>query len=200
MLIVLISAAAVNHILCQPRNINDHVSFFFCEYDNAQSLKSRTVLGCLIRQCLSADTLPKALGNILRDLFNNTFPDAEDLEPLLHGIANTSNSIALMIDGLDECTEPDRKLILKLLQRLISSHPSSVKIFISSREDIIRDIARTFAGCRELTMSHSDARSDILVYVNDIVAEKIENEELVVGNPELVQDVRKALIEGANGM
>ena len=44
------------------------------------------------------------------------------------------------------------------------------------------------------------ARRDISIYVNDVLAEKLENGDLVVGSADLVQELQRALIEGANGM
>jgi hypothetical protein len=154
----------------------------------------------LIGQCLTADTLPKTIEDRLKDLFRGTSPDAEDLEPLLHDIAATSETMIFVIDGFDECARADRIIVLKMLRRLKSSSRSRIKIFFSSREDVIGDIGRIFNTCRQVSMDCEEARADIPTYVNDIIAEKVENSELVVGNIQLIQDIQNVLVRGANGM
>lgn len=144
--------------------------------------------------------LPKTIEDRLKDLFRGTSPDAEDLEPLLHDIAATSKTMIFVIDGFDECARADRIIVLKILHRLMSSSQSIIKIFFSSREDIVGDISRVFNTYWQVSMDCEEARTDIPTYVNDIVAEKVENSELVVGNIQLLQDIQNALVRGANGM
>jgi len=144
--------------------------------------------------------LPKTIEDRLNDLFRGTSPDAEDLEPLLHGIAATSGIVIFVIDGLGECARADRIIVLKMLHRLMSTSRSIIKIFFSSREDMIGDICRVFNTCRQVSMDCEEACADIPTYVNDIIAEKVENGELVIGNIQLRQDIQDVLIQGANGM
>lgn len=193
-------AAAVNGLLCRLRKDNDHIGFFFYEYDNASSLIAQTILGSLIQQCLSVDTLSKTTEGRLKDLFEGSSPDAEDLEPLLHDIAATSRTIIFVIDGFNECTKANRTIVLRILHRLISSSQLIIKIFFSSREDIIGDIGRVFNTYQRVIMDCEEARADIPIYVNDIIAEKTENSDLIVNNIQLLQDIQEALVRGANGM
>jgi hypothetical protein len=88
----------------------------------------------LIRQCLSADALPKTIEGKLKGLFKGSSLDAEDLEPLLYDIAATSGAIFFAIDGFDECTKLDRIIVLRLLHRLMSSSQSTIKIFLAVRK------------------------------------------------------------------
>lgn len=194
------SAAVVSEIISRARNSNEHIAFFFCEYDNAESLKSRTIIGSLIRQCLTVKDLSTSFEKKLKRLFSDTFPDTEDLEEIFEDIAKTSKSVTLIIDGFDECPQADRKIVLEILGRLTSSNSGSVKVFISSREDVIRDIGRSFSNCHELDMGCTEAREDITKYVREVVEEKLESGELLVGDLTLVDDIKEALIEGSNGM
>ncbi|KAM6485240.1 ankyrin repeat-containing domain protein [Trichoderma sp. SZMC 28011] len=49
-------------------------------------------------------------------------------------------------------------------------------------------------------MDCSSALSDIATYVEGIVQEKLKTEELIVGDPDLIEDIKAALLDGANGM
>ncbi|KAH8808798.1 hypothetical protein F5884DRAFT_858319 [Xylogone sp. PMI_703] len=195
-----VTAAAINDLICKPRENKDNLAYFICEHDNASSLTARTILGSLIRQCLSVDTLSKAVEDKLKILFRGTSPDAEDLEPLLKSAVATSRISIFVIDGIDECVRVDGILILKMLHRLTSSSQSIVKLFFSSRDDMVRDITRIFRSYQPIAMDCAEARTDIPMYVNGAIAEKIENGDLSVGSGQLVQDIRDALMKGANGM
>ena len=144
--------------------------------------------------------MPKTIEDRLKELFRGTSLDAEDLEPLLHNIAAISGTMIFVIDGFDECAKADRSIVLGMLYGLMSSSRSIIKIFLSSREDVIGDIGRVFNTCRQVSMDCGEARADIPTYVNDIIAEKVENGELVVGNIQLIQDIQNVLDRGANGM
>ncbi|UKZ49193.1 hypothetical protein TrVGV298_003436 [Trichoderma virens] len=49
-------------------------------------------------------------------------------------------------------------------------------------------------------MDCSSAQSDIAAYVEGIVQEKLQDEELVVGDSDLIEEIKTALSKGANGM
>jgi hypothetical protein len=50
------------------------------------------------------------------------------------------------------------------------------------------------------TMHCEEAQVDITTYVEGIVKEKMESMNLVIGSIQLVQEVKDALVQGANGM
>jgi len=144
--------------------------------------------------------LPKTVEDRLKELFKGTSLDAEDLEPLLLDISTTSGTMIFVIDGFDECARAERIIVLKMLHRLMSSSQTMIKIFLSSREDVIGDIGRVFNTCWQVSMDCEEARADVLTYVNDIIAEKVEEGELVVGDIQLIQNIRNVLVRGAKGM
>ena len=192
------SAAAIDDLFCSqhPRNT---VSFFFCQFDNAESLQARTILGCLIRQLLTLDTLSKGICNRIETLFTDAMPDAEDLGSLFDEVAGESQIHYIVIDGLDECPKADRNVVLKVLGKLVSSK-STIKILLSSREDIGGDIQRKFKPLRHKTMACQEAAADIASYIDGVIADKIDEKELEVGDPKLILDIRDALVQGAHGM
>ena len=198
-----VTAAAINELLCHSRRGKDHIGFFFCEYDNANSLSARIVLGALIRQCLTADTLSEVMESRLKNMFDGNeglYPDIDDLAFLLGELTATSTSITFVVDGLDECARKERMILLNQLHCLVSTPKSLVKIFFSSRELVMRDIASVFDSCLQVTMDCAEARADIPTYVKDVVTEKIQIAELEVGSPQLIHEIIEALVKGANGM
>jgi hypothetical protein len=194
-----VCAATLDHLLCVPRGDNDHIAFFFCQFDDSDSLSARTIIGALIRQCLSADTLPQTVEAKMLDLFKSGSPDAEELEEIFLGVVGVSKTVKIVIDGLDECSRPARTVVLKLLSHLVSSQ-SMTKVFLSSRDSMIGDIAIVFETCVQLSMDCEEARADISLYVDGVIEDKIEAGELEVGSVQLVQDIRNVLIQESNGM
>lgn len=136
----------------------------------------------------------------LRELSEGMFPDVKDLEPLLQDITATPGVTIFVIDGFDECRKDDRIIVLKTLQELMSSSQSIVKIFLSSREDIIGDIDRVFTTCHQVVMDCEETHADILTFVKDMIDDKLLNSDLEIGDIRLKQDIQNALAKGANGM
>lgn len=200
LLTYLYSAAVLEHLFSRPPKDQTHLAFFFCEYDNLSSLDARTILGTLIRQCLSESKMSDLVERRLKELSEGTFSDVEDLEPLLQDVAATPGTTIFVIDGFDECSKSDRTIVLKMLQRLISTSRSKIKIFLSSREDVIGDIDRVFTTCHHVCMDREETYADILRYVEDLIDEKMLNGDLEVSDPQLKQDIQNALAKGANGM
>jgi hypothetical protein len=154
----------------------------------------------LIRQCLSVDTLSTSLQNRLKRLVQNSRPDVEDLQPIVEKIVDASNSLTLIIDGFDECTQVDRKAILDVLKSVLERDGSSARVLISSREGLIDELGGAFKTCYELNMKCDEAYDDISSYIEASVDEKLENGELLVGNPALAEDIKTALVKHAKGM
>lgn len=133
------------------------------------------------------------------DLFKSGSPDAEELEELFLDVVGASKTVKVLIDGLDECSRPARMVVLKLLSRLVSAQ-TITKVFLSSRDSMIGDIAIVFETCVQLCMGCEEARGDLSLYVNGVIEDKIEAGELEVGSVQLVQDIRSTLIQESNGM
>lgn len=176
------------------------MGFFSCEYDSPSSLKPRTILGTLIRQCLSANTLSDNIEKRPKELFEDFFSDVTDLEPLLQDIAATSRTMIFIIDGFEECHKSDRIIVLKMLRGLMSSSQPKTKILLSSREDVIGDIDRVFTTCHQVTMDCEVTRTDIRKYVKEMIEDKMKDGDLEIGDPQLIQDIQMALTKGAKGM
>lgn len=65
---------------------------------------------------------------------------------------------------------------------------------------IIGDIDRIFTTCHHVCMECEETHADILTYVKDLFDEKFLNGDLEVGDPQLKQEIQRALANGANGM
>lgn len=138
----------------------------------------------------------------LKEAFEKTDLDAADfeLEAVLHNVVAHSCTITFVIDGLNECPQAERGIVLGILSRVMSSSRSRMKLFLSSREGVTEDIRRVFYTSRQVTMRCAEAQTDVTTYVEGIIKDKIESKDLAIGDIKLVGEVKDALIQGANGM
>ena len=194
--------AAVIAGLLESRVLNPScIAFFFCQYDNSESLQAKTILRCLLKQCLTMENLSKVLEDQLLRLLNDTLSDTEGLDEPFAAILNTAvMTHYVVIDGFDEVSRPEREIVLSSLQRMCSFSKSKLKIFLSSRQDIRVEVERAFPSYHKGTTSCSEVRADIVTYINLSLEEKRLKGEIVVKDPSLIDTIKDTLIQEANGM
>jgi archaellum biogenesis ATPase FlaH len=107
----------------------------------------------------------------------------------------------IVIDGWDECTTSDQRDVMDVLGRVAADTlPSHLKVVIASCDNIIKDVPRSFSSRYSLTISRKHVDTDIAAFIDDTLRAKIDCGELLVGDPKLVADVQRALVDGADGM
>ncbi|KAH8667894.1 hypothetical protein BGZ61DRAFT_498355 [Ilyonectria robusta] len=195
----ILTASVIDHILTTKRASDVFVLFFFPRFDEMESLRAETILRSIVRQVLEPNDLSEQIETALGSMGQSSSTESEEvLELLQMGIAPL-RTFYIIIDGLDECERNDRRDILQVLSSLISSS-SKVKVFMASRENINREITKTFRVIEHISMGCPSGQSEIAAFVEDTLQERLETEDLVVGDPTLINDVKQALIEGAEGM
>ena len=133
-------------------------------------------------------------------MFETGAPDIEELGSLLEVVLSASKRHFIVIDALDECAKADLDAVLAVLRRVSNASTSTVKIFLASRESISIEIKKHFTSYHHRTMRTPEVHDDIKTYVGDVIRQKIDNGELVIGTLDLISDVCDALVEGAQGM
>ena len=144
--------------------------YFFCQFDNAESLFATKILGCLIRQCLDAETLSSPIEPRLVNMLKLSCPGAEELGGLLRDVLTDSKASFIVIDAIDECTRAERVILLKDLQKVMKSNSGGVKNFLATRLGIVEEVETTCKTCYYVTMNCPEARSGINTYIEDELA------------------------------
>jgi hypothetical protein len=155
----------------------------------------------LIKQILSVvDPLPPGMTKDLEAMFSNNRkePTAKELSQTLLSVIQLASTTYLVIDGLDECELDDRTQVLIHIKRLLQDSKSKVKIIISSRAKV--DISRSLESFYPISLNSAKNCSDIKKYVCEVIDAKMEEEELRVNEPSLVEEIKMALIGGSDGM
>ena len=193
------SACTVGHLFGRSGN-NYRVAYFFCQFDNAESLGASIILSALVRQLLDIKTLPKSIETCLVNLLKISCPEAQDLGSLLKDVLVISKCSYIFIDAIDECSKSEWEVLLEVLRDIVVSFSGVVKIFLAARQGIVEDVRKIFKAYYQVTMGSSKAGSDIKTYIKDVLAEKRDGGKLVVGNPELINEITDTLVQQANGM
>ena len=198
-LLTCFSAYTVGHLF--ERSDNDYrVAYFFCQFDNEESLSASRILSALAQQFLDIKTLPQSIETRLVNLLKIPCPEAKDLGILLKDVLVITKCSFIVIDAIDECSKSEWEVLLEVLRDIVLSCSGVVKIFLAIRQGIADEVGKTFKSHYQVTMSSSKANSDIKTYIKDILAEKKDGGKLVVGNPELINEITDALVQQANGM
>ena len=145
-------------------------------------------------------TLPKSIETSLVNLLKIPCPEAQDLGTLLKDVLVVTKCSFIFIDAIDECSKFEWKVLLGVLRDIVISYSGVIKVFLAVRQGIAEEVGKIFSSHYQVSMSSSKADSDIETYIKDVLAEKRSNGELVVGNPELLNEMTDALVQQANGM
>jgi hypothetical protein len=183
--------------LTEKRNSDVLVTFFFARFDDQQSLKAETIIKSIARQALGLGNLSEEAETLLEKV--NLSTGLTELLELLRIRITQLRTFYIIIDGLDECEKADRDYLLKALSSVMSI-ASNARLFLASRDGLSGEVRKKFPSLENLSMSCPSAQSDIATYIESAIDEKLESEDLNVGDRELVEEIRQALVKGAEGM
>ncbi|KAI6753938.1 hypothetical protein HG530_013114 [Fusarium avenaceum] len=195
----ILTSSVVDHALTEKRDSGELIAFFFPRFDDQNSLKSETILRSIVRQTIEAasiidDTLP-----LLETLMSRDGLAANTLTKLITKIGRVVKTLYIIIDGLDECEPAERRDLLKTLTSLVALN-GGIKLFLSTRETIANEIRKNFVSYEYVSMDCSTGQSDIAAYVVSTIDTLLDNDDLVVSDPSLIDDMKESLIENADGM
>ncbi|KAI9786684.1 MAG: hypothetical protein M1839_006235 [Geoglossum umbratile] len=194
-----LTAGVIDDLFCRYTETETGVIFFFCQFDNAESLTARAILGSLTRQCLNAETMLKTVEARLAKLFDNGLPDLDDLQALFVDQITALKSCSIVIDGIDECAKAERNILFTALRKVADCSSRRFKIFIASRPQVGFEIKRVFKSCHYKSMDSPEVHADIAKYIKNVLKEKKDSGDLQVGL-ELVEEIEDILVSSAYGM
>ena len=174
------------------------ISFFFCRFDNAQSLKAEAILRSLIRQSLERHGLNDQLFQDLVSILEYSQVEFESLISFYESAIGTKPHL-IVLDGVDECPEQEQVAILKALSVFIQSTARS-KVFLTSRESLRKIISKELTIDHHVSTRNQGAETAIASYVDLLVDHAYSSKELVIGQTSLLVDIKDALRQGAQGM
>ncbi|KAL7957643.1 hypothetical protein V8C34DRAFT_171260 [Trichoderma compactum] len=195
----ILTASVIEKLLTEKRSPDVFISFFFIRFDDRQSLTAEVILKSIIRQMLDVSHIYERVETLLDNMQFNLASGLEEIAKLLQSIAEAFKTLYIILDGLDECPKPERHDLLDSLHSVVNVS-SNTKLFFAGRDSVSREVQKRFPALKQIPMECPSAQSDITMYVEGIVQEKLKTEELIVGDPNLIEDIKAVLSDGANGM
>lgn len=174
---------------------NAFVSYFFCNYDDAESLKGRTIIGAVARQFLSY-IKPEEFGCI--EMGNTAVLEIDQvIEHLRMIIPSEQQDYFIILDGLDECSEMEMRSLFGYLERLLASM-HRVRLFCASRPNWDRRLCGSIRPQHIVSMPQGNL--EIAQYIESALEERLESGSLCLGDPTIILAIRDALLKGSQGM
>jgi hypothetical protein len=182
------------------------VAYFFCRHDISESLKARTVIGCLAKQLLqqsgNIDKLNEEVGEDLSTI------DSDKMFQLLeHVFSGMSTVHYFILDGADECEEGERRHLMRLLWRLqtkfklllcISSRTGAKTTWITYDEVRFEDVHSGIIAHPSIAIPVNNP--DIGDFIEAELEARLELGKLSIGNAAIILEIQDALQAGAEGM
>ena len=175
------------------------IIYFFCKHDDAASLSSRNVIGTLARQLL--ENLSPETFQFLGDTYLPSTTDF-DIDQIIEIVGNALKTINcyVVLDGLDECTEPDAKAIVNAIQNLSIMSSYIIRTYFSTRLGTLQETFTSVEPTITIAIVEADVKPDIDVFIEQALLEALAEDKLRLGDPALILDIQYALSQGAQGM
>lgn len=176
-------------------------AFFFCDYKRETTLSPVNILGAIANQlALQKDECFVCLENYHTDLHPernlSSKPDVDELRARITQMALSFSQVLIVIDGIDECQEEVRQLLLDSLRELTDSS-TNIGIALFSRDEI--DIRMRLERDYE-SISIEAHREDIATYVRAEMERRRISGQLVIITESIKLEIEKELITRAHGM
>jgi len=173
------------------------VAYFFCRYDLPKSLTARAVLGSLARQLFcraSCDEVARQL-----DSMDAPDLDCEALANLLQSHLSPSRRVFFVLDGVDECDQEERKLLVGYLKQLQDSLRIGICLSVRLEANKLTSLGPNLLAKPTITPMPKQ-NLDIRSFITAKLEEVIMSGSLKFGDPAIVLEIQDALVNGAHGM
>ena len=175
-------------------------AYFFCSYDDQESLKATTLFGTIIRQL--ASTLPAHAFSGYDYL--NTKP--RSILKFLESTLDRKQRYFIIIDGFDECERDQLKEIHQIFVKLMGSSSLQFSIYFSSRPNVAGWPLLKAQVDKHIDLERPANQimvaDDIRKFINTSLEEKLEGEtpELQISDSKLILVIVDRLEKEAQGM
>ncbi|KAF5243563.1 hypothetical protein FANTH_8142 [Fusarium anthophilum] len=183
-------------------------SFFFLRFDESKSLSSSTVIRSCLQQLLASPLMESLDSGAMSDLDDSlqeaksSLYSAESLRSLFTTASKNLDDWFIVIDGLDEVDIVRQIGLLKFLRDVLDqlAEPHRIKLLLSSRETSSSDINRILPRVTRLHTGLKPTSADIQLYAEDIIANKILANELIINDPGLESEIIETIHRKEKGM
>ena len=178
----------------------DVTAYFFCRFDETESLKAKTIIGSIAKQLVS--DLPASAFRA----FNQKSIDGTSIISALEAVLSHTRQYFIVLDGLDECGEVQIKELVEIFDGLLLSPHLRIKFFWSSRPNVLRWLPGSFMTQQRINLETVENQSrvahDIITFVVVTLEGWLDGEapELQINDPSLIETILQCLEKEAQGM
>ena len=197
------SACVTAHMLesSSPQNVT---SYFFCRFDDQQSLKAGTILGSIARQLVShlpPETFPKSFSPAADE--HSLF---ESLQRLLRRRPFERDcQYTIILDGLDECEEAQIREVANCSRKLLDNI-FPLRILWSSRSNVPSWLRQKLQPQQHIYLDTVESQHHIGADIREFVEITLQDwlsgdaPKMQISNPDLILTIVDKLEQKANGM
>jgi ankyrin repeat protein len=173
------------------------IAYFFCKHNTPESLQARTIIGSLTRQLLRTVADLSVSAKIYEHA--RTTGDTEKVLEMLFQCFSSSSKVYLVLDGLDECDEEEREILVRAIWQIQQNF--TVLVCASFRKEPNKDLLSiTNRLLAPSTVSIPEDNPDIEAFIEADLDRCLRQERLTIGDPTLILDIQDALLKGSQGM
>ena len=175
---------------------------YFCDYADKRTLDPVTILGSVAHSLLQNIEISAPVQKLIETSYDGGLrsPGIEDVISIVkRAVEESSDTIILIVDGLDELKEEARQAIYNSLKTFLGIE-KVVKVLISSRVDETENISVNKGAQYRLLVVPDSIASDIGEYVRNEVRSLRSKGRLAIQKYEMENVIAEALINGAKGM
>ncbi|KAH7196037.1 hypothetical protein DER44DRAFT_733185 [Fusarium oxysporum] len=203
-----ILASSIIEWLCRAPVSRQFTSFFFLRFDERKSLSASTVIRSCLQQLLASPLIQSLDSSAISELdgcleqAKSSMFSVESLRLLYTTAATSLDDWFIVIDGLDEVDVARQIGLLKFFREVFNQlpEPRRIKLLLSSRETCSSDIDWILPEATRLYTGLRPTSSDIRLYAEDIITNKVSAKALIVSDPELVDEIIEVIHQKEKGM
>ncbi|KAK6537189.1 hypothetical protein TWF694_011386 [Orbilia ellipsospora] len=197
----ILASSLIEHIFDESKSQKTTIVYFFCDFQHPDSLSAREILSSLLKQLVVlTETVPTYLQDRLEliYLYSQLPPTINTIVDLLCDLIQISGTVYILVDGIDECPTEEALELLRHLGRVRSDCAEKLKIVISSRPDLERDIQRYIKTPLMISISDITHEQDLETYIVDELGKQCP--ELDLFPAKVKNDITTTLLKEAGGM
>ncbi|KAJ5719182.1 hypothetical protein N7493_007637 [Penicillium malachiteum] len=181
------------------------IAYHFCRGGSEISLSAKSIMGSLARQIIDGQVDSSAykdlikLNDVTKDI-NRADMDATEVAKFILSRLEADKKYYIIVDGLDECDSDVIRSVEQCIGHLCSKFPQNLKILYSSWPKVGDLTFNATVSHFWILVNEENVKSDIQHYITATLDRCLPEGKLRLGNPTLILDVTKALIDGSNGM
>ena len=179
------------------------IAYYFFDYAQKESLSARTFLRSILHQVLRTESLNPTLQRHLEAIFigpnGSREPEIDELETLVLKLCDTLQKVIIIIDGINEAEQDDRRIVLRFLKTIQKSR-AVIKLLVTSRPEVDVPVFFSDGQLTHINIRAHDIRLEIEDFINDRVEKEAKDGSLVVCGPAVIEKIKNVLKMKARGM